>query len=788
MQSAGAREPASEGADARNAQGVQVVLPGGSGVQHNYFAGRRPVSWPHLVGVIPPRADGYQHRAVFTVLADNFRVRRVPVQVIAGLGGVGKTQLAAELARRMRVEAALDLVVWVSVLSRAGVVSAYAQAATDLVLGPDSQDPDQAAVRFLSWLGSTGKSWLVVLDDVASAADMRALWPPEHPNGHTIVTTRRRDAELLAGRELVGVAEFTEREAIDYLVGKLPAGLTDDVGGVAADLGRLPLALGHAAAYMRDQELTCTAYRRRFADRRRRLSGLFPEESELFDHAAKTVATTWSLSVEAADRVAPTGVARPLLELASVLDSNGMPETLFATEAALGYAARGPAALNEDDARDGLRALHRFHLVAHDAGLVRVHALVQRAVREELPEQRLAAVAVSAADALACLWPDVDVDARFAQLLRANGVTLYRVVADQLWANASVAHPVLSRLVRGFGDAAMLSDAIAWARDIGDAAHRVLGAGHRDTMAFRNQLAMWLGDAGQVDEAIAELERLVAEVAATLGPDDPNTLDARQNLGYQRGHAGDPAAAASELAEVLVDCQRVLGPDDWRSLNLADQLAFWLGKSGDAAGAVALLRETLPRVVRTCGPEHRTTLSVRGNLAWWVAESGQVSEGVAALREVVADTVRVLGAEHRDVSVLRNNLAYWQGRSGDIAGAVAALEELLLERLRVFGPDHRDSHATRNGLAELYLESGDPAAAIAHLEVVLASRRQVFGDDHSETWDTRYRLACARGDLGETVQAVEELAAVLDARERLLGADHRETDRTRQSLAHWRAR
>jgi hypothetical protein len=788
--------------DARDSQGVQIVPPGGSGTQNNYFAGRQPVPWPHLVGVIPPRADGYQHRALSTLLVDSVRAKRAPVQVIAGLGGVGKTQLAAELVQRMRADAALDLVVWVSAVSRAAVVSAYAQAATDLLLGPGSEDPDKAATRFLAWLGNTDRSWLVVLDDVYAAGDVRTLWPPERPNGQTIVTTRRRDAALLAGRELVEVGEFTKQEAIDYLVRKLPGELADDVRGVAADLGCLPLALGHAAAYMRDQDLTCTAYRRRFAHRRRRLSGLFPDESGLFDDAAETVATTWSLSVEAADQAAPRGTARPLLELASMLDPHGIPEALFATAAARGYLVlrlpRGSAPLqpgqghqlaadtSDDDVRDGLRALHRFHLVTHDAGLVRVHALVQRAVREELPEEQWAELAASAADALAHLWPDVDVDTQYAQLLRANAVTLHRVASDDLWTTASAAHPVLLRLVRSFGDAALLADAIVLARKMVEVADRFLGSDHRDTMAFQNQLAMWLGDAGQGEEAVATLDLLVAELTSTLGQDDPNTLGARQNLGYQRGQAGDPAAAAAELTGVLADRERVLGPDDPTTLTLADQLAFWLGKSGDAAGAVALLSEVLPRAVRVHGSEHRDTLSIRGNLAWWIAETGDLYTGVEALREVVADTARVLGAEHRDVSVLRNNLAYWQGRSGDTAGAVAALEELLVERLRVFGPDHRDTHATRNGLAELYVESGNPAAAIAHLEIVLASRCHVFGDDHSVTWNTRYRLACAHGELGDSTHAVAKLEGVLDAQLRILGTDHQDTVQTRDSLTRWR--
>lgn len=499
--------PQGHGVDARDSRGVQIVPPGGSGVQHNYFGGRRPVSWPHLVGVIPPRVDGFQDRAVAGVLdgATAPGGTAVLTQVVSGLGGVGKTQLAAAFARRMWVAGELDLLMWVSAASREAVLSVYAQASTDLVLGPDGEDPDHAATRFLAWLESTDKRWLVVLDDLTAAPDVRGLWPPERPAGRAVVTTRRRDAALLAGRNLVEVGVFTEQEAIDYLTGKLPARLANDTHGVAADLGLLPLALGHAAAYMLDQDLTCTAYRCRFADEHRRLGGLFPDEGGLFDGAAGTVATTWALSIEAANQLAPAGLARPLLEIASVLDPNGIPEAVTATDAVCKYLARQPAAvephqsngsqISTADVRDGLRCLHRFHLVTHDAALIRVHALVQRAVREDLPKQQVIAVAKAAADALIQIWPNIDRDPEHTQLLRVNATALHRNQPDALWETSHGAHPVLLRTARSLGDAALLADAVRFTRQLSDQAVHYLGREHPDTLTFRNQWAQWLHEA-----------------------------------------------------------------------------------------------------------------------------------------------------------------------------------------------------------------------------------------------------------------------------------------------------
>jgi hypothetical protein len=64
------------------------------------------------------------------------------------------------------------------------------------------------------------------------------------------------------------------------------------------------------------------------------LGELLPEAGALPDDHKATVAATWSLSIELADSLIPAGLARPAMELASLLDSDGIPGEVFTTEAA----------------------------------------------------------------------------------------------------------------------------------------------------------------------------------------------------------------------------------------------------------------------------------------------------------------------------------------------------------------------------------------------------------------------------------------------------------------------
>lgn len=92
------RDSSLRGADARGAQGVLV---GEGNIQVNVYAESRAVVWPHQVGSVPLLADCYQRREQPTTELDALTSPTVVLtQVLSGLGGVGKTQLAASYARQ----------------------------------------------------------------------------------------------------------------------------------------------------------------------------------------------------------------------------------------------------------------------------------------------------------------------------------------------------------------------------------------------------------------------------------------------------------------------------------------------------------------------------------------------------------------------------------------------------------------------------------------------------------------------------------------------------------------
>jgi hypothetical protein len=751
---------------------------------------------PLCIGRIPVLAAARQQRPADRALVEALEEGPTALvcQVLSGMGGVGKTQIAAAYARRRWDAGELDLLVWVNATSRESIASAYAQAGA-AVCGADPSDANGAAEVFLARLDRPGgPRWLIVLDDVTDPNHLADLWPPETERGRTVVTTRSRNAALEgARRKRVDVDLFTPEEAQAFLIGRLgpDSGLLDGAPGLAEELGLLPLALAQAAAYILDQPgLTCADYGQMLADRTVKLTELSPEVFP--DGYRRSVAAALSLSIETADRHKPEGLAGGILNLASVLDPAGIPAELFEAEDALEALADVVFADTEEDRptlterqlRRTLGRLHQLSLIDAVDDTVRVHALVQRTVRDGMSPGEVDTYVRAAADALAEVWPLHENYRTPSMVLRANAFRLYEHGRSALF--DPEVHPVLFVAGRSLGKSGQIREAVEHLRRIYRDAGEKLGPDHPSTIITRNNLAIWRADAGDEVGAAADLEAVLADQLRVLGPDHPDTLLARHNLLSCQSEFKPASALLPALEELLADRLRVLGPDDHHTFTTRGDLARCRADIGDSSAAVTALEALLADQIRVLGPDHPDTLSTRSNLAFRQGDAGDAAGAVASFEELLADQLRLLGPDHPTTLITRQNLAHRRGETGDLTRAVAEFKTLLADRLRVLGPDHPHTLLTRRSLAASQADSGEAAGTAVSLERLLADQLRVLGPDHPDTFTTRGELARWQGMAGDPAGAAAAWEKLLADRIRVQGPEHPDTLITRNNVADWR--
>ena len=168
---------------------------------------------PLVVGDIPQRTAALRPRAglLAEVLAQG---ERIPVvSALTGTQGVGKTQLAAAVARA-RIAAHWRLVAWVNAEDRRLVVAGLHQVAVALGLAAPSGDAQEAAVAVRRHLEADGRQCLLVFDNAIDTAWLVPFLPTAGRAQVVITSTRRTMANF--GRA-VAVDAFTADEAVSYL-------------------------------------------------------------------------------------------------------------------------------------------------------------------------------------------------------------------------------------------------------------------------------------------------------------------------------------------------------------------------------------------------------------------------------------------------------------------------------------------------------------------------------------------------------------------------------------------
>ena len=531
----------------------------------------------------------------------------------------GKPQLAKAFAESLWRSGGVDLLVWIEATSRASVLSGYAAATAAVTGRGQASSCESDAAQFLSWLGETSRSWLVVLDDVAESADLDGLWP-SGPAGRVLVTSAAV-AAIPNRMRVVPVGPFSLREAISYLNGRLSSDPDKRFGAIelVRDLDFDPVALAQASAVIANSPLTCSDYRAHFVRRREQMtepSGARPPAG----------AVTWMFSFERADQLAPGGSTRSLLALVALLDGHGIPLTVLTTPAAGGFLAAGDdVTARGERAREALLALEQAGLLSVEqltgSSTVRISPVLQAALRGTMPEGMQDQAARAVAEALLQAWPKDDLPGWPASGLRAGAAALRRITGDLLWDGGC--HPLLVRAGDSLDQVRLTGPAVDHWHDLASTAARLLGAEHPDTILAGQRLADAYLAAGSADDAVPWFKWVLDSLTRKLGPDHRDVTEARCRLGHALVAALQPPAAVTLLERVVPQFEQAYGAEHLNTLGAQDELAAAYLAARRYADAITLYRRTLADRERIQGAQHPQTMTTRHELANSYLASGR---------------------------------------------------------------------------------------------------------------------------------------------------------------------
>ncbi|TAK14074.1 MAG: toll/interleukin-1 receptor domain-containing protein [Anaerolineae bacterium] len=664
--------------------------------------------------------------AIAAALLDSANANLLITQSVTGMGGLGKTQLAAEFCHRYGSRFAG--VHWLNCQNPDTVDSEIAECGVAMGLALPDTDLPTAVALTLAALHARGPR-LVVLDNLEREADLRLIRQKLLPGGDLRLLLTARNAvwptDLVA--KSLPLATFTPEESRAFLRRALGDKPPDaDLDALAGRLGRLPLALHLAARYLHATRTKIPAY----LDR---LTAALDDPSLDNWQPDGGSPTGHNLSLKASflvswEQIQDDTARRVFLLAAWCAPNQPIPLSLLASA----------ADLDEDALREALPALESAGLLAYDPGgdQPSLHPLLAEFGRA-LDKENEAMTAFADALAIECS--------------KANKTGLP--------ANFTPLRPHLEAF-------APLADA----------------AGLENTSALLAHLGSHLKTVAAYAAARPLYERSLAIREAALGPDHPHTATGLNNLAILLQDLGDLPAARPLLERALVIWETALGPDHPDTATGLNNLATLLKATGDLAAARPLYERALAITEAALGPDHPDTAQSLNNLALLLHETGDLLAARPLHERALAIWETALGPDHPDTAQSLNNLASLLQATGDLAAARPLYERSLAIREAALGTDHPDTARGLNNLATLLQATGDLAAARPLFERALAIREAALGPGHPDTASSLNNLATllySTGDLLAARPLYERALAILKAKT----PNHPNTESARRSLA-----
>ena len=240
------------------------------------------------------------------------------VQVVHGLGGIGKSALAARYAATHSGDH--SLVWWVTADTPTTIDAGLAALAVALQPALSSALPLEALrERALQWL-ACHDGWLLVLDNVNDLADIAPLIG-RTATGRFLITSRVATGWHAVASAVMGLDALSRREAVDLLTRIAPRQV-DGAEQLCTELGYLPLALEQAGAYIAETGISPREYQALLA----KYPTVMFESGAAGGDTGRTIARTWRVTL---DRLADDPLAGKILRILAWYAPEPIPRSIL---------------------------------------------------------------------------------------------------------------------------------------------------------------------------------------------------------------------------------------------------------------------------------------------------------------------------------------------------------------------------------------------------------------------------------------------------------------------------
>ena len=700
------------------------------------------------------------------------KIHKTKVIVLSGLGGVGKTQLAAKFMEDHLEH--YNLVWTFNAESELMLQQGYGRLAQKLKLvraDEKTVPPEEILEMVNDWLQAPeNHGWLLCFDNADSLEIIQSKNLPQH--GGEILITSRPKTHWENFYPVIGVQEFEREESNDLLKKIIPEGKQEgqeQLNTLAEELGDFPLAVDQAGSYIKSNEigLTTSGYVQLFRETKTRLA-IWKEDKELAVHKPypATVATTWEITMSYIGKTFPN--AAKALNLCAFLNANGIPLKWLKDW----WTEQTPAKDFQlrQELNNLIKPLIDFSLFYWEKPqvLLRIHRLVQLVTQDNLKKEERSNVIREGLGLVVEKFESYD---------HKNPET-WEIGKECLPHAVSVTGHILKE--KGFLENTDLKEILSTELnpEITDEKRAnfykeiFLASEQGKTTLLFYQMATYSLRQGNAFEAKAYYTQALKMTKAFLGESHPSVADTLNNLGAAWSSLGEKKKAIEYYTQALEMKKSFLGESHPSFAETLHNLGTAWSDLGKNKKAIEYYEKALEMKKAFLGESHPSVADTLNNLGNAWSDLGKNKKAIEYYEKALEMKKSFLGESHPSVAETLNNLGTAWSDLGEKKKAIEYYEKALEMKKAFLGESHPSVADTLNNLGNAWSSLGEKKKAIEYYEKALEMKKAFLGESHPDVANTLHNLGAAWRSLGEKKQAIEYFEKALEMKKAFLGESH----------------
>jgi tetratricopeptide (TPR) repeat protein len=688
--------------------------------------------------------------------------------VVSGIAGIGKTQLAIEVAHRYGCFFGGG-VFWLSFADPDSIPNQISMCGMAMGLYRDHDrltQREQVQCVLAAW--ETDLPHLLIFDNCESERLLRA-WKPKTGAARVLVTSRRDLWSDTLGVTRVSLDVLSSTESVQFLQARCADLRSQDAATIAEALGHLPLALHLAGSFFARYMGTTTpeSY----------LASL--RQANPLDHPSLQGLGTTDTPTEQEPNVA-RAFAQSVASLNAADTIDVMALKLLARAACLAPGEPFPRVVLMSSVRSlgpfdilrvesGIQRLQSLGLVeARNRNQLRLHRLIGAYTMSTLPDphahEDIEETLLQAADVGNCAGTATATGSIFVHLLHMLRCRRESTSEHPRHADLLAQLGAYQTLIGHYPNAQpLLEQALALHE-------RLLGPEHLSTAQSCDSLARLYQAQGQVTKAQQLYEQVLHIRTKALGAEHPDTLQSLRALARLCVEQQQYDRAQNLFEQALEIRKRVQGPTHLDTATSLDDMASLFEARRQYSQALQLYQQAQEIRERLLGADHFDIAKSLSKIADIHSFCKQYHLALPLYQRALAIRRQTAGANHPATAHALRDLALLLYTTENYGQAQQLLQEALQIYEQTLGNAHPHFVACLNNLATLHHAQGAYGQALVLYQRALKIQEQMLGPDHPKLATNLNNLAALYHKQGNYEQAQQLYLRALGLHERALGS------------------